>query len=449
MSKLARLASTLSWARSQVRELYRATHHLPDPLAAVWRVAASRIALLAASVAAIALLVSALVLPGIYTRPDGVLGLPLDQWPAMSIRLLAVLRLTSSAWGKLIFAIFVAVTAAHSSAHVERALMYSVQGKYEATLSGMPQRHIIYSDNSVVAVVRKLRLVLLSLGYRWHGSPTRTLSAIVETGSTRQFALAVASAALALLALSGLYSPRTVVAEAIAVGPGSEQSLTALGARVFRIEQATSARHLSLHPTASGQVATVSLRYRQPAFLGATMIIWERSGPALAIEPANLQEDSDADQAADRNSRLFIMILAGEQIKYVTLPQGQASLRVSLAAESTASRFIVELLPTEGSGSGETYTISRPTILSLGGILLRFDPSNYYVISIIHTPLLVPALALLLVAGFGLTASFGCRRPPLRIGLNSHGPIVAVEIEVFKANPSRIWWLRLIRLALR
>ena len=432
-----------------MRELYSVARRLSDPLAVTWRMAASRTALFASAAPFMALLVSALVLPSIYTRSIAVFGLPLEQWPAISIRILAALHLASTVWGKLILAVFAVVTAVHSSAYAERALIYSTPSKHEATLRDVPQRYIVYSDNSAVAVLRKLRQVLALLGYRWHGSPTQMPSAIVETSSTRQYALAAASAALALLALLGLYLPRTVAGEAIASGPNSEQSLATLGAKVFRIEQATSAGRLLLRSVTGDETTAASLRYRQPTFLGATIIIWERSGPGLAIEPLSLQGESNTNQLEGGNSRLFIMMLPGEQTRYITLPQGQSTLRVSLAAGPMVPHFLVELLPAEGSSSSETYTIIRSTTLRLGGILLRFDPGNYYIISIIRVPLLVPALALLLIFALGLIASRTCQHPNLRISLSTRGPIVAIEIEAFRASPSRMWWLVLIRSVLR
>lgn len=426
MSRMSRFTGT--WAPVFAR-LALPGGARPDLLGAGWRLAASRTALPVAVALVALLLLSAVAAPSLYLRPSEALGMPLSAWPASAVRVAALLRAGGAPWGKAALALLFVCAVASAAARLAGAVALRPEPAWPGG-----ERSLSYSEAPEARVRRLHRAVLALLGYRGHAVADEPAAVHYESRSPRRFCRGVAAAALALLSLAALIWPKVVATESATLIPGGRWAVAARPGLTLAVEAAAS----GLAFRGEGDAAAAVLRPGGLDRLAGLVVAWHGQGPALVIRPAG-------EQAGQSGERVAIAFLPGERSRLVTLAEGDAALRVALAEGASPLQFDVTLVSGDDLSPEATYRLSRATTLRLAGMLLAFEPAEYYVLSVWRVPLLAPALVAATALAASLLLSLVWRGAPLRICYGSHGGVVAVAIEAAAPLPRRLVLLRWLR----
>jgi len=440
MSRSSKLPLALTQALDSIGESLLA---LSDPLAALWRIVASRPTTWIAVGTVVLALLLALALPSLHVPTANTAGWPPEIWPGGFLRLSALLLLGSTAWGKAALSLLVVVASTRGCAHLQTALLPE-ESLMASVRQAKPKRVLLHSENSKRAIQRRLRLAMALLGYRWHWQASDGHSVLLETNSSRALLQAMAAAMLAFVGLMGLLTPKTTMVEVMSLEPGRTLPSSVLGDALLAPDSSSPPGSTSISLAGDDHGKTRHpLRRGLPVIIGDTVFFWLGSGPALAIEAGG------ENTANDEAGHLLISFLPGETSKYVTLPETGTSLRVSVVNGGPKRLFSVETLTAQGNTVGEPYRVNKPTTITLGSADLTFIPSQFQVVSAVCSPLLLPgiiAAACLLLAEALARASRGSS---FRLGFGERGRILAVEAEYPEGAQGHMWWLPLLRLLLR
>jgi hypothetical protein len=432
---LVRLTERARRLGERLRHPDSGSRSLPDPLAALWRLAGARRAPWAAAGVLAVLAVSALLAPGAYLVPGIALGLAADRWPGLAARLAALSLLAARPWGFAVLALCVLVAAVQGAQRFGRTPAVA-----QMAAAGGGERVLLYSDRSLAAVRARVRLLAALAGYRWlPGEPSTTL----DRAGTRRTCAGVAALSLALAAFLLMLWPRVSAVEAVALAEGDATSLSLSTGYVLVSNPATSGSPRFVLRTASGDVAATPLLPGSWAAVDVTVLRHGR-GPALLVRPGA----SPLSGTAEDPLTVAIGFSAAENSQLVTIPGVGKTVRVSLVRGGPVPAFDVQLVDSGGVPQGAPYRLDTPAVLTLSGVTLAFRPTSYDALSLWRAPLTLPLLAALLLAGGAALLTIAYRGPALALAMRASGPVVGVELSA-AAGPLRVTWLPLLRLLLR
>ncbi|NPV07566.1 MAG: hypothetical protein HPY83_06325 [Anaerolineae bacterium] len=433
MTRLLQVARSSLLALTRRADVDAPARPAPDPLGALWRLLEmpTVLALLLALLAVLVL--SALFSPHVYLAEGNALGWPTSAWPAAFSRLAAVALLASVPWGQVTLGSLLVLSVVQAAANLRlglRPAAYPAQGSCKPAAS---RRVRFYAQTAPAAMVRRMRLALMPLGYRLRPAPGSPRTFVASTEQSLAWARSAAAASLGALALLGLLAPKVTLAEVMDLEPGfprqSQAGPLLLASQepsvIVQDDSADGARPLSL---------------RSPLLLGSVLLTWHGSGPALAVHPAT---------ADSVEYRLVIPFLPGQGAKYITVPETGASLRVSLTQAGPETRFEVQPLTRQGQAAGDSHVITEAAVVPAQGTDLALAPTRYQVVSALRTPLWWPGAATALVCLGSLGLALLQSGPPLTIALSERSGIVTTEVESYSVPAAHELWLRALRLVFR
>jgi len=413
-------------------------------LAAIWRLASSRAALVGSLAGMTVLVLSALAVPTVYVTRIQHLGLAEEFWPDSLRRFVAALGSALAPWGQMILAFAEVAAAARASRHIQEASAATRASQSTLARGTSTMTCVEYSEVSLPQVRRRLRLALALFGYR-----CRPLSGgrqvILQSLSTRHALYAAAHFSATFLLLSLILWPKLAAVEVSAPISGSQFQMRLGPAGLLRLRETDTEKALLI----SRENASISLRRHLPVYVQSSLLTWHASGPAVTVEATDPNQLRGMAAPSRARQEFSISFLGDETAKYITLPQGNMSLRLSLE-EPNPTAIRLDVLSHGSAESTSSHSITAPTTLQLSGMAVTLVPTKYHVLSSIRAPLAPATFCLAVLMLASLILALLIPRATIRLSFGKHKEIAMVETELFQHAEKIPWWYRLVlRLALR